>query len=227
MKEIAGLLQREEPVKWLFAGDSITHGAYHTLGWRDFTELFSERLRYELGRPRDFVIKSGISGWKITNLADDLDWNVLQFNADVVLMKFGMNDCTLGSEGLDTFRSTYIGVIEAIQARGSKVLLQTPNPVLEHAGRIEYAGVPRFDVLGTYCEAILEIADTCRVPLIDHYERWRTRYSRGTLQHLMVGDGFHPNEYGHRALAQGLFESLGIQDTASPTCQLLIPHLPG
>jgi lysophospholipase L1-like esterase len=221
VNEIAALLHRETPVKWLFAGDSITHGAYHTFGWRDFTELFSERLRYELKRPRDFVIKSGISGWKITNLADDLEWNVLQFNADVVAMKFGMNDCTLGEDGLDLFRTTYIEVIKTIKERGSLVLLQTPNPILE------YAGAPRTDHLASYRAAVLEIAATCRVPLIDHYERWETRETYGTLQHWLV-DGFHPNEYGHRALAQGLFEALGIWDPAgSPTGQFLIPRLPG
>ena len=67
MNEIADLLRRDQPMKWLFAGDSITHGALHTLGWRDFTELFSERVRWELKRTRDFVIKTGISGWKITD----------------------------------------------------------------------------------------------------------------------------------------------------------------
>ena len=221
MHEIADLLQRDQPVKWLFAGDSITHGALHTLGWRDFTEHFSERVRWELKRTRDFVIKTGISGWKITDLANDLDWNVLQFNADVVAMKFGMNDCTLGEEGLDTFRSTYTGVIQALQQRGSRVLLQTPIPVLE------YAGAPRTLHLAAYRNAILEIAATCRVPLIDHYERWSARETIGTLQHLLV-DGFHPNEYGHRALAHGIFEALGIWDLEwSLTCQLPIPRLPG
>lgn len=221
MKEIVGLLQRDEPVKWLFAGDSITHGALHTLGWRDFTEHFSERIRFELKRPRDFVIKSGISGWKITNLAEDLAWNVLQFNADVVLMKFGMNDCTLGGDGIEIFRSTYIDVIRKIQASGSRVVLQTPNPVLE------YAGAPRSDNLAAYRAVVLEIADVCGVPLIDHYERWTSRESMGTLQHLLV-DGFHPNEYGHRALAHGIFEAFGILDPVeSLTCQLLIPRLPG
>jgi lysophospholipase L1-like esterase len=221
VNEIAELLRRDAPVKWLFAGDSITHGALHTLGWRDFTELFSERLRFELKRPRDFVIKSGISGWKITNLADDLDWNVLQFNADVVLLKFGMNDCTLGDEGLDLFHTTYRDVIANIQASGSRVVMQTPNPVLE------YAGAPRAGHLGAYRAAILEIADDCGVPFIDHYERWTSRESIGTLQHLLV-DGFHPNEYGHRALAHGLFEAFGIWDLdGSLTCQLLIPRLPG
>ncbi len=221
MNEIAGMLTRNEPVKWLFAGDSITHGALHTIGWRDYTELFSERLRFELKRPRDIVIKTGISGWKITDLWNDLAWNVLQFDADVVLMKFGMNDCTLGAAGRGDFVSTYCEAIERIQAGGAKVLLQTPNPVLE------YVAEPRSGQIGSYRAAVLDVAAEMRVPCIDHYDRWQSRETFGTLQHLLV-DGFHPNEYGHRLLAQGLFEELGIWDPAgSLTCQLMIPRLPG
>ena len=44
METIRRLLSRDAPVKWLFTGDSITHGALHTIGWRDYTELFSERV---------------------------------------------------------------------------------------------------------------------------------------------------------------------------------------
>ena len=221
MNEIADLLKGDQPVKWLFAGDSITHGALHTLGWRDFTELFSERVRWELKRTRDFVIKTGISGWKITDLADDLEWNVLQFNADVVLMKFGMNDCTLGEDGMATFKRTYMDVVEKIEAGGARVLLQTPNPVLD------YVQPPRSTHIAAYRALVLEIAAECHVPLIDHFERWNGRETIGTLQHLLV-DGFHPNEYGHRLLAQGLFEELGIWDPAgSLTCQQMIPRLPG
>ena len=53
-------LPLDEPLRWVFAGDSITHGALHTMGWRDYTELFSERLRHELKRPRDCVVKTGV-----------------------------------------------------------------------------------------------------------------------------------------------------------------------
>ena len=207
MKEISDLLQRDAPVKWLFAGDSITHGALHTIGWRDFTEHFSERIRFELKRPRDFVIKSGISGWKITNLAVDLEWNVLQFQADVVFLKFGMNDCTLGEEGIDLYKRTYEQVISTIQQQGSRVVVQTANPVLEYAGPI------RAETLPAYRAASLEVASNCGVSVIDHFERWDANETFGTLQHWLV-DGFHPNEYGHRALAEGIFAALGIWDPA-------------
>ena len=40
---------------WLFTGDSVTAGDQHTYGRRDYTELFAERIRYELGRISDTV----------------------------------------------------------------------------------------------------------------------------------------------------------------------------
>src|SRR6266446_3517466 len=47
---------------WVFTGDSITHGALHTLGWRSYPAHFAERVRWELRRMRDVVINTGISG---------------------------------------------------------------------------------------------------------------------------------------------------------------------
>ena len=43
MEQIKRLLEREQALTWIFTGDSITHGAAHTIGWRDYTELFCER----------------------------------------------------------------------------------------------------------------------------------------------------------------------------------------
>ena len=52
---IAELLVSAPPVKWLFAGDSIAQGAQVTMGWRDYTELFSERVRWEMSRPVSYT----------------------------------------------------------------------------------------------------------------------------------------------------------------------------
>ena len=42
--DLGDLISRKEPVRWLFAGDSITQGARHTRGHRDYTQLFKERV---------------------------------------------------------------------------------------------------------------------------------------------------------------------------------------
>ena len=65
MKRIKRLLSADAPVKWLFYGDSITHGARHTYGFRDYTELFAERVRFELGRRLDVVLNTAVGGQRV------------------------------------------------------------------------------------------------------------------------------------------------------------------
>jgi hypothetical protein len=69
MEKIKALIGGREPVRWVFSGDSITHGALHTFGLRDYTELFSERVRFEMGRGLDVVMKTAISGKPSTPVA--------------------------------------------------------------------------------------------------------------------------------------------------------------
>ena len=210
-------LAQREPIRWLFAGDSITHGAAHTVGWRDYTELFSERVRWELGRMRDIVIKTGISGWRIENLAADLDWNVLQFNPDVVSLMFGLNDCLAGPEVLDRFRETYLVVIARIRAEtGALVLLHTPNWMLPTDRPERLANLP------AYREAVLAVAAEANAPCVDHYPIWVAAEPSGSMHHWLA-HGCHPNEYGHRMLARTLFRALDLWDERSWTCQLIVP----
>ena len=114
MRRIRQLLTRDEPTKWVFTGDSITHGKMHTMGWRDYTELFSERVRFELGRSRDIVIKTGVGGGKISTIANDLEWKVVLFNPDCVSIMIGANDCIQGPDNIEAFTETYLKTIESI-----------------------------------------------------------------------------------------------------------------
>ena len=58
MHRLHQLLKSPAPVKWLFYGDSLTEGSLHTFGYRDFVQLFEERIRCEceLKRPNDIMI---------------------------------------------------------------------------------------------------------------------------------------------------------------------------
>ncbi|MFN8511066.1 MAG: GDSL-type esterase/lipase family protein [Thermomicrobiales bacterium] len=218
MDALRALLQRPEPVRWVFAGDSITHGAAHTIGWRDYTELFSERVRWELRRTRDMVIKTGISGWTVADLAADLDWNVLQFRPHCVSLMFGMNDCTRGPGNLAAFRATYLEIIARIRDEtGAAILLHTPNWTLSAGGEARVANLP------AYREAVLEVASVAQVPCLDHFAEWAAAEQTGAMDHWLA-HGCHPNEYGHRAFAFALFRALEIWDATSWTCQLMVPR---
>lgn len=85
MKRIKAFLECSDPVKWLFYGDSITHGAVHTFGRRDYTEYFAERVRAEMGRRMDMILNTAISGNTTQDLLESFDWRVAHFRPDVVL----------------------------------------------------------------------------------------------------------------------------------------------
>ena len=75
MDRIKQKLKSKKPVKWLFYGDSITQGVVHTNGFRDYTQLFAERVRCDLGRRQDIVINTAVFGNTICDLLDEFEWS--------------------------------------------------------------------------------------------------------------------------------------------------------
>lgn len=208
-------LPLDKPVRWVFAGDSITHGALHTMGWRDYTELFSERLRHELKRPRDCVTKTGVSGWRIGNIADDLDWSVLQHRPHVLSVAVGMNDCTAGEAGVAAFEATYRTVLARLREAGSPtVILHTPPRILPLDTKRES--------LPQYAASIRRIAEATDAILVDHYAVWQPLEETGKLAHYLA-NAFHPNEYGHRLMAATLLKKLGLWSAESKVGRLFMP----
>ena len=206
MKKIIERLNSPEPVRIVFAGDSITHGALHTYGSRDYTELFSERLRYEMNRPRDIVIKTGISGWTTQAVRDDIEWNVLQFRPHIVSIMLGMNDAAKGREAIGKFKDNYNFIIDEIEKLNSLVLLHTMNPIWESAKK------DRGD-LPFYVEAVREIASQRKLPVIDHYSYWQQKLAEDPRRSFgWMDDEIHPNSRGHCIFARMIFKNLKMWD---------------
>jgi lysophospholipase L1-like esterase len=211
--QIQALLSKPDPIKWLFAGDSITHGALHTWGWRDYTEIFSERIRYEMGRDRDCIIKTAASGWTIDKLAENLNWCVIQYCPHVVSINMGMNDSGGGPENLQNFRDTYSRVIEDIRkANGATIILHTPQG-------IQPLDTNRFGKLPAYVEVVRELSMKYDTMLVDHDAEWRQMANMA----FVLSDPIHPNEYGHRIMANRLMRDVGVYDPKSNVCRLFVP----
>jgi acyl-CoA thioesterase-1 len=213
LAKIKSLLAGNEPIRWLFAGDSITHGALHTWGARDYTEHFSERVRFEMQRGRDHVIKTGISGWRVTGLAADLEWGVLQYRPHVVSINFGMNDCTGGAAALEAFGEAYLDVINKTRAHcGAAFIVHVPNAIFPE-------DKARFENLPAYSETVREVAAETGAALIDHPAEWREK-----ILWYRMNDAIHPNDVGHREMAFSMFRLLGIFDAEkSEVCRLFVP----
>ncbi len=218
LTQIKNLLTGKAPITWVITGDSITHGALHTHGYRSYPEHFAERVRWELRRVRDVVINTGISGDTVPGLLNDLDHRVLRFQPTVVSIMMGMNDATKGETGREPFREKYHELIERLKNEtDALILLHTPNPITPAAGS-------RQD-LPAYSRIVREVAAKYEIALVDQEKRWLDYVAkRGDDLNYLLNDGtIHPNGVGHTLFAHNFFRVLDIFDPESRTCRLYVP----
>lgn len=224
MQRIHALLQSKNPVKWLFYGDSITHGSSHTYGHRDYTQLFAERIRHELNRPMDLILNSAISAHTTHELLEQFAWRVQEFKPHAVFIMIGMNDCFDQRERripLDMFRANLGALCEKIEKLPALAILQTTCPIIPGGapGR-----EPHFDA---YMDAIRETASHRKLPLIDHTSFWKELVQEDPQRiYYWMNNAFHPNAYGHQVFALHLYQKLGIFDPTKKSCQFFVPATP-
>jgi lysophospholipase L1-like esterase len=127
----------------------------------------------------------------------------------------GMNDCGGGPENVGNFKRMYGKVIEDIRkANGAAIILHTPQCITREDPN-------RFEKLPAYVEAVRELAAMHDTMLIDHFAEW----SKPPVNiSYWLSDAIHPNELGHRVMANALMRELGILDPNSHVCRLFYPH---
>jgi len=210
-------LHETTPITWVFTGDSITHGALYTEGWRSFPEHFAERVRWELRRLQDVVINTGVFGEGSAGLLASLEARVLRFRPEVVLILIGMNDAVSGIAGRSQFRENLYEIVGRMREAETIPVLQTPNTVFELNAR-------RWHDLPAYVEIIREVARETTSALVDHWQHWQeAKPDPAQLLEWLQDHSIHPNVYGHREMARHLCGAFGIFDAASLTCRLAVP----
>lgn len=213
---VAHLLKCAQPATWVFTGDSITHGALFTEGWRSFPEHFGERVRWELRRFHDVVINTGVCGERSGGLLASLTARVLRFRPDVALIMVGTNDALSGREGCAEFRRNLAEIVGRLREEDVIPVLQTPNFV-------HLANCPARASLPAYVDAIRDVAEQSETPLIDHWSDWQARKSDPeSLLGWLQDQSIHPNYLGHREMARLICQALGIFDPSSITCSLTV-----
>jgi acyl-CoA thioesterase-1 len=208
-------ISRDEPITWLFTGDSVTAGVRHLHGHRDYTQLFAELIRWERRRDRDVIVNTAVGGSTIDDLAGDLDHRVLRFRPDVVIVGTGFNDTRNEAGGVEPFRARYREVVD--RCAGSVFVAQTPN------GSMPTASAHVLPHLPAYTQVIRDIAAERDLTLVDHAAVWAEAEKREIME-AWISQGCHPNVYGHRAMAHTLLRSLGLFDPdGSVICRLAVP----
>lgn len=202
----------KQPWKWLFAGDSITHGAAHTNGWRAFPEIFAERVRWEMRCDLDLVVNTAFSGWTTEELLAHYESHIRFFQPQIVLIMIGMNDTLRFRErgGSPVFEQNLSTLTVRLREDRIIPVLQTCNPIIDN--------VQRQELLPEYMDIIRKVAKGKDVILVDHFAYWQKAVPDVYSLAQWLGEPIHPGSRGHLEMARLILKTLDLYDENSPCC---------
>ena len=215
---------RGTPWTWLFYGDSITHGAVHTHGWRSFAEIFQERVRTELSYHLDCVINSGVDGATSLHLVSEsfYDRLVRHHHPNVVFLLIGCNDIVQDEcGGPEQFRGRLAELTRRIRQDGAIPILQTYNTMqrVEDPSSIYYQDyLKRYNEFPAYNNVIREVAAAEDTLLVDHRKFWEEHAAAPEVLARWLAEPLHPGPYGHLQMAILILKELGIYSSDSKCC---------
>lgn len=206
------LLDKDDPLTWLFMGDSITHGALWTYGYKDYVELFRSYIEETLHRPKDIFINTAVSGATIPSTLARIGVRLQPYHPDIIYMKLGANDvvhytATEYKENLET-------MLRHLKEKNALIILSTPTP--------SDLGIDKSKRMREYIRVLYEIAVAYpEIILIDQYTvmqdyleenpiGWRKEYTFYTDEVLHLGAN------GHLFMFHNLTKQLGLIHEESP-----------
>ncbi len=184
------LAAREQAVRIVCFGDSVTGLYYHSGGRRAYPELIGERFQEAA------VINAGKSGHTTTNGLARIQQDVLVHKPHLVTVMFGLNDVAKGN--IDLYRKNLFEIVTKCRAAGAEVILCTPNAVSETKERPVAA-------VAAFAKVARAVAAELQVPLADAHASLETlRTADPEAWRLSMSDEIHPNLRGHRRLAEAI-----------------------
>ena len=206
------------PLKIVALGSSTTapRGSVKKVYCRRLAELLLAR-----GIPAE-IVNSGIGGSTTEHSRARFKRDVLDHDPDLVVIMLGGNDSAVDvwkkppATGPRVTKKRYAEnlhyFIKTLKARGAKVILMAPPPFRWTPKLKRLYGKPPYDVndpwgfslhLSDYCRAVRAVAREEGVPLVDVFKAF-LEYDRGEGQSVddLLLDGMHPNDEGHRIVAE-------------------------
>lgn len=204
----------KQPVKIVCLGDSVTGVYYHTGGRRAYPELLGIALERLAPGGQAIVVNAGISGNSTQNGLERLDRDVLSHQPHVVTISFGLNDVVRTPR--EQFRQNLLSLVERCRAAGARVVLCTPNMVLN-------TGARPLAKVSEYCDTIRAVGQETAAPVCDQFAAGEAFAKRDPdAWRLTLSDEIHPNWTGHQHMAEELCFTLtgrrvSLADVLPPT----------
>lgn len=206
LRRLADALSGDEPLNWVITGDSITHGLVHTQGGRSYAEHLHELIRGELGRTRDVVLNTAISGHRLPDILGDFERRVSSWSPAVVTLMIGTNDLSTQPGSPHVEPAEFAGSLREFVTRVREI---GAIPVLQTPPSIDIPNAPGRERIQDFADAVREVAASEDVILVDQNARF-TELGNGGVPWGLMNDPFHPNAAGHAALALELATALDL-----------------
>ncbi|HTL31329.1 MAG TPA: SGNH/GDSL hydrolase family protein [Tepidisphaeraceae bacterium] len=200
--------------KILFIGDSITDcgrasdpdgiGVGYVRNIRDY-------LACKDPATAPHVTNTGISGHKVTDLAQRWQSDVLAHKPDVLSVKIGVNDVwhTLAGYGgveIDRYIVTYREILGQVKERLPNCAIVLCEPSVIDPPQPSHANTELEPYIQAVHSLAVEFAVEAMVPL--HEEFVRMRNLRPDI--LWTTDGVHPTSTGHMLIARTWLRATGL-----------------
>lgn len=196
----------------LFAGDSIT-AAGRGSGADDLGHGYVALLAAQrLGDHR--VINAGIGGHRVRDLEVRWESDVLAVPADVISIYIGINDTWRRFDRgetttADEFAAGYRRLLEPLADRGAQVILVEPFLVPVEPEQQDW--LPDLTEKQRVVSELAAEFATIHVPL----DRPLNDLAATIGPRAVAGDGVHPTEAGHQAIADAWWQASGFPAATS------------
>lgn len=178
-------------------GDSLTIGYYASNESHRFVDVFSSKLEKDMG----YDVKTHVVGGYGKTLSSALEAipEIQELQPDLVTIEFGTNDSNSDNNvPIDLFKSDLNKLIQGVKKDNEKVkiVLVTTWSLSDNAT--------------LFNEAIQSVGESKDIPVAD------IKPLRGNIENTGpadiqteygISDTFHPNDKGHEAIANTIFES--------------------
>ena len=197
-------------------GDSITATTHWTHGAMNWVQLLEQNIG-TVFRKGATVINSGVGGDNVPKGMARLEWDVLRFQPDIVIVSFGANDAKCCD--LEEFRAQYQEMLSKIREQGALIVTRTPTPFINLNDGTELYEMPDLGKIVPYnvegcADVVRELSKEMGILCIDHYASWKK--SLQSIYHgemmLMMGNSIHPNGEGHRRMYYELAPYFGLSE---------------
>ena len=152
---IRELVDDTVPRTWVFTGDGF--GFETRLARRSWTEHFTDVIRGRLAREKDVVLDTTASRSTFAGLLRNLDWKVLRFQPDVVVISAGPDDVLRAGDSRESLQAAMTELTEFLHDEVCAVVLCSP-PLA--AGVTQEQMKPLLDTLQS-------VADRCQAVCVE------------------------------------------------------------